>query len=613
MTTTLMETKVARLSTSSIRPERSVQDIIGAGRSAPAGSRGAWGLSLLTALLCWASFTPLDWGPLGWISLVPVLLLVRIERKTRWMYTALTVTSFLGWVATLQWMRLGDPAMVPAWIALAAYLGISLPVFVGLTRVAVHRLHVPLMLSAPVVWTGLEFLRAHLMTGFPWYFLGHTQHHWAELIQIADLFGTYGVSFLLMLTSAVIAGLVPSHWLAKLHLLSTDDKRTPQRYSVTFLQQRKQVVVCLSLLIATLTYGFVRRGQAEFTTGPRVALIQGNYTTSLKHDPDQWGEIFKMHRYLTGQAVKHQPDLVVWPETMFRYRLFQHAAGMTDEQLKQVHPEIPLASWHDRQVVEVLGDLAEEANAAAIIGLDAIEAQPGSLSHYNSAAFIVPENGITSRYDKVHRVPFGEYIPLRESLPWLQSLTPFGDDFGIQAGESMKFFDDGEWRYAPLICFEDTVPHLVRQVVEVSGRNGAPADVLVNLTNDGWFHGSSELDQHLITARFRTIETRTPMVRAVNTGISAIIDGDGLVVEPEAFIDFDGLTEGNPRTSMRDPETGRFYKQLNCAMVGAVPLDPRGSLYVLWGDWFAAVCAACCLALVVAGLTLKPKPLVVAA
>ncbi|MCA9073439.1 MAG: apolipoprotein N-acyltransferase [Planctomycetaceae bacterium] len=609
MTATLMETKVARPSTNTERHERSVQEIIGEGRSAPAGSLGAWGLSLLTALLCWAAFTPLDWGPLGFVCLVPVLLLVRIERPTRWMYTALTLTSFGGWVATLQWMRLGDPSMYPAWLALSAYLAFYLPTFVGLTRVAVHRLRVPMMFAAPVVWTGLELLRAHLMTGFPWYFIGHTQHHWAELIQIADVFGTYGVSFLLVLTSAAIAGLVPPLWMAKLRLLSTDDKRAPERYWVTLMQQRKQVVVCLLLLTATLTYGFVRRGQAAFTAGPRVALIQGNFTTSLKHDPDQWGQIFKIHRYLTGQTVKHQPDLVVWPETMFRYRLFEHAPGMSDEQLEQVHPQIPLASWKDTQVREVLLSLAEEANASSIIGLDAIEASPDSLSHYNSAAFIVPAVGITSRYDKVHRVPFGEYIPLRETLPWIQRLTPFGDDFGIQAGESIKFFDDGEWRYVPLVCFEDTVPHLVRQFVEVSGRKGEPADVLVNLTNDGWFHGSSELDQHLITARFRSIETRTPMVRAVNTGISAIIDGDGLVVEPEVFFDLDGQADGQPRTSMRNPETGKFHKQLNCAIVGAVPLDPRSSLYVRWGDWFASICAACCVALVVAGFTLKPKPL----
>ncbi len=124
----------------------------------------------------------------------------------------------------------------------------------------------------------------------------------------------------------------------------------------------------------------------------------------------------------------------------------------------------------------------------------------------------------------------------------------------------------------------------------------------MNLTNDGWFHGSSELDQHLITARFRCIETRTPMVRAVNTGISALIDGDGLIVEPDELIDLDGLTNGSPRKSIRDPHTGRLYKEINCAQVGDVPLDDRESLYVMLGDWFAGLCAAVCLCLAVVGL-----------
>ncbi|MGE0376714.1 MAG: apolipoprotein N-acyltransferase, partial [Planctomycetaceae bacterium] len=471
-----------------------------------------------------------------------------------------------------------------------------------------HRLGAPLLLAAPVVWTGLEFLRAHLMTGFAWYFLGHSQHRWAELIQISDVFGAYGVSFVLILASASLALMVPERLFVRLCLLPTEEQHHPENYLVPLPRLRWNVGVCLAVVAITLTYGFIRRGQAEFAAGPRVALIQGNFPTAVKHDPQQWHDMYRMHRYLTGQAVPHQPDLIVWPETMFRWPLFIYEPGMTDEQLAAAHPHITAERWKDRTEQDELLNLAEEANAAAIIGLDAFEADAESVGHYNSAAFIVPEQGITARYDKLHRVPFGEFIPLRDEVPWLRKLTPFGDGFGIDAGQAIRIFDDGHWRYAPLICFEDTVPHLVRQVVEASGKEGDPADVLVNLTNDGWFHGSSELDQHLITARFRCIETRTPMVRAVNTGISAIIDGDGLVVEPETFIDLDGLAEGNPRKSIRDPETGRLHKQLNCALVSPVPLDPRSSLYVRWGDWFGALCAACCLCLAVAGIVLKPKP-----
>jgi apolipoprotein N-acyltransferase len=622
MATVLKEQCVPRPSRSSVPAERSITDIISAGRATRAGSLGVWGLAWLSSVLLWASFTPLDWGPLAWFALVPVLLLVRLKQKTRWMYTALYVVSTLMWVATLQWMRLGDQTMYLAWLALAVYIGLYLPAFVGLTRVAVHRLGTPLVVAAPVVWVGLEFFRAHLMTGFPWYFLGHTQHHWASLTQIADLVGAYGISFVIVGTSAALALMIPARWLIRFRLLTVEESRNCQRFETPVQTQRIAAVTALLLVGCSLIYGTVRRAQADFQTGPRVALVQGNFTTSVKHDPQQWQQMFRIHRYLTGLTVQHQPDLIVWPETMFRWPLLSADRNLTSEQLTAMQPQIAPGAWRDRAVRDELLNLAEEANAAAIIGIDAFDATLDGVQHYNSAAFVEPGEGLTARYDKLHRVPFGEYIPLRETFPWLQKLTPFGDDFGIAAGKGVHVFDDGQWRYVPLICFEDTVPHLVRGMVRSAetarsrnlgahgsrGDSAAQIDCLVNLTNDGWFHGSSELDQHLITARFRCIETRTPMVRAVNTGISAIIDGDGLVVEPEVFIDLDGLSKEDRRRSIRDPETGKLHKQLNCAQVGAVPLDNRGSLYVIAGDWFAGLCAACCLCLVAVGVVRRRTP-----
>jgi apolipoprotein N-acyltransferase len=199
---------------------------------------------------------------------------------------------------------------------------------------------------------------------------------------------------------------------------------------------------------------------------------------------------------------------------------------------------------------------------------------------------------------------------MSDQLPWLQRVFAFSGPVGISAGEEIHYFNVNGTRFAPLICFEDTVPQLVREVVAAGESQGADVDCLVNLTNDGWFHGSSELEQHLITASFRCIETRTPMVRAVNTGISAVIDGDGLVREPEKFIDYDALRDGDrSRSSMRDPETGEYHKQLNAALIGYVPLDARSSWYTRFGDWFATLCAAmCCVAAVSSRWLPAPAP-----
>ncbi len=571
--------------------EMTVEDIIANARKAPvlAGSRGAWILSTITGVLMWASFTPLDWGFLGWWALVPMCLLVRLSKPTRWMYTAVSTCGFLSSLAMLQWMRLGDIMMYPAWVALSFYLGLYFPVFVGLSRTAVHKLGIPMTLAVPVVWVGLEFFRARLMTGFAWYYLGHTQYQFVELIQISDITGAYGVSFVVAMVSACAAGLVSVSVIAKLKMLPPG----VDVESVTEPTRKRQALgVAATLLVfaSVLTYGIVRRAEAEFVDGPRVALVQGNFPVSVKHDPNEGERIYRMHEWLTGRAVSvgEHPDLIVWPETMYRVPLLEADVNATDAQLRQASPFIPVDAWRNRLVHEALQELCERCGAGLVVGVDTFAVNQNEQRRYNSAAYVLPERGVVSRYDKLHRVPFGEYFPLQDVFPALRAFTPYGS--GLDAGDSAKVFQLGSYRVAPVICYEDTVPQLVRGIVQgtmESSPDGKPVDLLVNLTNDGWFHGSSELDQHLITAQFRAVECRTPMVRAVNTGISAFIDGDGVVREPEIF--FDG--DKREVTTSRDPETGRLKKSLNAMMVAPVPLDSRQSWYVQTGDWFSGTCA----------------------
>lgn len=597
------------------KSERSVREIIESARSAQQsrtkaiGSLGAWGMSLLSAALLWCCFTPVNASPLAWIALVPLLLLVRIEDRTRWMYTAIYTGSLLGQLATFQWMRLGDPTMYIAWVALSLYVANYAVVFVAATRIVVHRCSVPLVVAAPVVWTGLEYARAYLLTGFSWYYLGHSQYRWLELIQICDIFGAYGVSFVIAASSAALALLVPHTWLIRFRLVPASTG--PVTASGLTLGQLAQVGVAISLFGSTLTYGYVRRAQADFQPGPRVALIQGNFLASLRVAPASGDEVFMTHLKLMAQTVREQPDLVVWPEAMFPWPLMEAAEGVTDEQLQTVAPYARPESWRNNEVAKMLVRESQRSGAALVFGINAAFADSQRVHQYNSAAFVRPDVGLAGRYDKLHRVIFGEYIPLRDSLPWLASFTPYRGDFGIDKGKGGAVFEYQKWRMTPVICFEDTVPHLVRGLVAAASENetGKPIDLLVNVSNDGWFHGSSELDQHLITATFRAVECRTPLVRAVNTGISAIIDGDGAILDPDVFIDGDARKNAPapPRTTARDPQTGTWHKQLNAALVHTVPLDPRQSLYVRFGDWFAGLC---CIATVLGMLShLMPRGL----
>ncbi len=578
----------ARRAQQTITPQRS-----GSGRMAAV-------LSILGGLLAWASFAPLEMAPLAWLSPVPWLCLVRLERPTRRM----SLAAYLGGVAyflpAFQWMRLGDPTMYLAWWALAFYLAAYIPLGIGLMRIAVHRLHVPLVVTAPVVWVGLEYLRAHLFTGVAWYLLGHSQYRWLELIQISDLVGGYGVSFVMLASAAAIAGWIPTAWflrsgLAVMPETPADDpngapitERPAHPLDGVTPSAAWPIAVASLLVLVTLGYGVVRRSQAAFTPGPRVALIQGNFPASLRIPDRDFVPQYVTHMKLTGLAVREQPDLIVWPESMFRWPLASAPAEWTDEELQQRAPRVPPHFWRDPEVRETLSNEAQKTNAAMLFGLEAVELTETGLKQANAAQFVHPETGLGPRYDKRHLVPFGEYIPFKKQAPWLAAFTPYPADFGLTPGEHAVVCEYKQWRMTPVICFEDTVPHLVRGLVAAAEADGKPLDLLVNLSNDGWFHGSSGLDQHLITAAFRAVECRTPLVRAVNTGISAVVDGDGAIREPELFID----GETQRPTSYRDPQTGRWKRQLNAAVIQTVPLDHRSSFYVRTGDWFAMTCAA---------------------
>ncbi len=602
MLTTLQEP--SRVAQDQAAPDRTeqrliVQALIDRARSAPVRSRAAWIVCPITAVLLWGSFTPLDWGWLAWFALAPMLCLVRSPRAMQGNLLGAWFGGAICWFATLQWMRLGDSTMYNAWGAMALYSSLYFPVFLLATRSAVHRLKLPLVVAAPVVWVGLELVRAHLMTGFAWYLLGHSQYRWSAIVQISDLVGGYGVSFLVVMVNACLAGLVPVEWLRRYRVIPSElsDSETA---SLLGTPRGRMIALAATLGLVALSWGYgLIRSQTEFTAGPRVGLLQANFPSSAQPEPGLDTKIYSTYRYLNGLAVEQQAELIIWPESMMPYQMLEAPASFTDKQLAALHPLIPTDRWKDRTVQNALTGMSIESKASLIVGAGTYIGTEGQehSKHYNSAVLIQP-SGIQGRYDKIHRVPFGEYIPLRDRLPWLKSFTPYAEGFGLDAGNTIGVFQHQKYRLVPLICFEDTVPQLVRHAVAVS-RSTDPAspgdvDCLVNLTNDGWFHGSSEHDQHLITASFRCIETRVPMVRAVNTGISAIIDGNGQIRDPDILIDLDKAKTKSKdlieRTTLIDPATGKLPKLATIVQVGHIPLDPRESLYVRFGDWFAMLC-----------------------
>lgn len=590
--------------TNTLRPE--ISRIIESGTQSPTIDGSAKPVFLCGAaamLMQWMSFSPMEFAPLAWVSIVPLCLLLRLKQLPRYSNRLLMFAGFIGSLVTLQWMRLGHVSMYGALVALSFYLSLYLPAFVAIGRRLVAA-GIPVWLAGPLVWTALEYLRAHLLTGFSWYYLGHTQFAWTEFVQIADLTGAWGVSFVVALSSGVVASLIPLVILKRWGLAADET-------NVVVLPLRSQqigVATLLGLVMASCAYGMSRmRSDSDAQPGPVIAVVQGNFTPEVKHDPNKWLEMVRQHDLLTGKAARLRPDLIVWPETMFPAKNRVIADGITDDELrKMLPPESSMNSeqvadeikrWRNGYAQELLANRSQEAGAAMLVGLITEEAEADKRSQFNSAAFVRPDLGYVGRYDKIHRVIFGEYIPLKQWLPFLAKASPYGGGFGIDAGHSAKVFEYAGTRYAPIICFEDTVPHLVRDTVLTTHDDGAAPDVLINMTNDGWFRGSSELDQHLITATFRCIETRRPMIRAVNAGISAFIDANGRIRQPEHFFIMDDETAGvSPQfvesDSLIDKSTGRRFRQCSAVMCGQVPLDGRNTVYLQFGDWFAILCSA---------------------
>ncbi|MEX2176921.1 MAG: apolipoprotein N-acyltransferase [Pirellulaceae bacterium] len=535
-------------------------------------------LALAGSLLLWASFPPLDLWPLAWLAPLPWLWLVLLPTLPgRRPYLAIGLAGFVFWLAMLFGISLAHPALIAGWIALSWYLAFYLPVFVGLTRVAVHRLGVSIVVAAPVVWVGLELVRGHLLTGFSMGLLSHTQVRFPLLLQIADLGGAYAVSFVMLLVTAALARTFP--------LPLGGNPRLPSTLW--------PALAAAAVLLATLGYGAYRL--AETPPGAarkplRVALIQGSLDTKFEYNPERAAQAFEHYGRLTDQARRENErlDLVVWPESMFvlpEYRIEEPLAAPAGSNipvqamrshLTALNSEFGNALAREAARVNTLADGSRQATPVhLLVNVNTWVYGPGDRERsYNTALLANPQGEVVGRYSKVHPVMFGEYIPLAEAFPWLYRLTPMTG--GLTVGTGPETFDVAGLALSPSICFESVVPHLIRRQVIELNQAGTPPDFLVNLTNDGWFWGTAMLDHHFRCSVFRAVENRKPMLIAANTGISGWIDGNGRI-----------LSRGPRRDT--------------AILIAQVRPDGRESPYHWIGDWPAWLCVAFSLALAAVG------------
>jgi apolipoprotein N-acyltransferase len=563
--------------------------------------------------LLWLCHFPVGWGWLAWVALVPFLFLARTQATGWRLYGAAWLGGLAFFVPVLQWLRVADPRMYVTWIGLAIYCSLYFPLALGFIRFLDRRTSLPLMVSVPVIWTALEYLRAHLFTGFAWYFLAHTQHDFLPLIQISDLTGAYGVSFLVAMVNALVFELI--------------------------MNQRRHFVfktgAAIFLIGGAFTYGEYRLSQNDFEPGPRLALVQGNLPQGVKNDKDS---AFDERRFKAVESIKDHydrllkltipshPDLIVFPETSYAEDWtefdpnfpFERLSDEWKSALRDVkegsHAGSPfwqyVALLNFKENKAMLKE-AQTANAHILFGLNAGIIDPSNRSHrFNSAVLVDKAGQPNGRYDKIHRVPFGEYVPLRDWIPAMNALAPYENDYSVRPGKDFTRFPLGKEHFGVVICFEDTDPVMARQYVGDEAQTRV--DFLVNISNDGWFKGTSEHEEHLAISRFRAIECRRSLVRSVNMGISAIIDPNGRILQPEVVKKIEDPDLGETRIWQLPKEKERIldlppshwkdFKKLAGVLIGELPIDHRSSFYAQWGDWLPWACWAILVGAILYGL-----------
>ena len=542
--------------------------------------RGKAPLLLLTIGLFTLSFAPFKQFYLAWFALVPWLVMLRHCRTTR----AAFGWSWLGgvgfFVANMWWLAyVTGPGMLALMAVLGLYWAAAGAIIHGLavlrpdrvspnhesSRARAEAIRPARALSGiiviAVVWVGLEWVRGVWpLGGLPWLYLGHTQSPVLHLCQIADLFGVYGISFWVALINA---------WVALLLLNRRD-------FSGLVIPGG----IIAAVLLCTLWYGIFRFSQKTTSPGPTVMVVQPNYPQSNSGEKGaDLEDILIFHIRKTRQALHRHPntDLVIWSETMMpplnssAIEHLREPSGLTLPEAAQAEVRGLALQFHTSLLV---GGMYWDGWVRGKDGWEKTDRRNSAYFFSAGTSALSSRSHELPRYDKVHLVPFGEYLPFKSTIPPLYrlflKLSPYTEAYTLTAGPADKltaFSLKPNRRFVTPICFEDIDPRLVRRMFAPT--TAAPttkrAGFIVNITNDGWFK-YNEMPQHLQAAIFRSIENRAPTARSVNTGISGFIDSMG-------------------RTS------GLIPAGTEGVGVATLSLDGRTTFYTRHGDVFAVVCA----------------------
>jgi apolipoprotein N-acyltransferase len=492
-------------------------------------------LAISSGLLLTGSFPKIGFAWLAWFALVPLLISLR-DLSPKKSFRLGFITGLAHYLTLLYWLAytMRTYGNLPWYLCVSllfvfcAFLALY-PAFFSMALNRVSAKPGTAVYMVPLLWVSLEYVRGFLFTGFPWALLGYSQFETLQLIQISDIFGVYGVSFLVLISNATIY----------LTFLSLTGKEW-QGLNVTRRLAFGSISGVVLLLGGVWIYGdwnlkSIDNKRSTFDSA-RVTIVQGNIEQSIKWHPDFQVSTTKKYIDLSLAAKNHAPDLVVWPETATPF-YFLRDSGLSTLVQKGI----------------------QAAATDFLIGSPSIVYLGEELEYYNSAYLINAKGKVTGKYDKVHLVPFGEYVPFKKWLPFLGKIVAQVGDF-----RSGKKGSTITWRNNQIgvqICYEIIFPDLARSMAKND------ASLLVNLTNDAWYGRSSAPYQHFSMAIFRAVENRRTLVRSANTGISGFIDPAGRILASTVLFEDAVLTR-------------------------SVPLLREKTFYTRFGDVFAGLCMA---------------------
>ncbi len=506
-------------------------------------------LALASAAMLVLALPGHEQGYLSFVALVPLLLVIqrasaRAALLSAWLAGGVFFLVGLSWIAHLTLIGL---------VALAFYLSLSFLLFAWVVRrLTAGPWRLPFLAVAPMAWVAFEQLRGIPLGGFYWHCLGHNLYRWTTLIQIADVAGVSGLSLVVAFAGA---------WLARVIHVALD------RELGTRLAQRNLALGALLafvLIAGTFVYGRFRLAETRLVDGPVVSVVQANIPQELSEIAEArewpWAQVlakresvFNAYRELTlANLCDVSNDLIVWPETIV--------------------PPLEGETYKDGDCSSVaqrsVHDLRARLGRPMLVGSTrlVVTERPDNtvrVQSYNGAYFFGADNAPFRATFKKHLVPFGEFVPFKEIgvvkavIEWFM---PPGYVADLTPGREIVLFEVQGAAFAAPICYEDTNPSLVREYRRLGAR------FLVNITNDGWFRDTFELDQHLANAVFRTVENRVALVVAANTGISAFVTPTGVI------------------TARLEDAHGR-YRAVAGTLTSRVMLDERRALYTALGDW----------------------------